>query len=193
MRFSLWILVFVVPNLTSGAVLSVFVGVNEDGSPGPVIRPQIINAQVGDTVQFLFKGGNHTITQSSFSAPCTQIFNTVTQKKGIDSGFIPYVSTSDSVGIFSLSITQVDSPIWLFCAQSGHCKNGMVAAINPKQTGEKTFTAFQNQLATAAEPAYGVTANFTPPSPAVDNGAARLDLNALLFVGWLSLVGWYTL
>jgi len=33
----------------------------------------------------------------------------------------------------------------------------MVAAINPKEGGDKNFAAFQAQLASAAEPGYGVT------------------------------------
>jgi len=156
------------------AIVTVFVGANEDGSAGLVILPNIIHAQVGDTVQFQFRGGNHTITQSSFSAPCSQIFNTATQKKGIDSGFMKFDNTTGQIGVFSLAITQVDTPIWLFCAQTGHCKKGMVAAINPQDTGDKTFAAFQAQLASAAEPGYGVTADFTPPTANTPNPNSAL-------------------
>ena len=31
-----------------------------------------------------------------------------------------------------------------YCAQPGHCKQGMVFAINPPTTGDKTFAAFQS-------------------------------------------------
>jgi len=38
------------------------------------------------------------------------------------------------------------TPIWMFCAQEGHCGKGMVFSINAATTGAKTFAAYK-QLA----------------------------------------------
>lgn len=50
------------------ANITVIVGADESGSPGLVFTPQVVNAAVGDFVNFEFRGGNHTVTQSSFGS-----------------------------------------------------------------------------------------------------------------------------
>jgi plastocyanin len=151
------------PVFVQAANITVIVGANEDGTPANVIRPNQITAKVGDLITFVFRGGNHTITQSSFAEPCTQQLNTVTKKKGADSGFMPYNATSGQVPGFTVNVTQDTSAIWLFCARKPHCTGSkMVAAINAPTTGEKTFEAFLAKVPTANEPGYGITADFTP-------------------------------
>ena len=43
------------------------------GSAGLVYSPEYITANVGDTVVFQFGTKNHTLTQSSFAQPCSQM------------------------------------------------------------------------------------------------------------------------
>jgi plastocyanin len=38
------------------------------GDGGLTFNPQVVNAAVGDFVNFEFRGGNHTVTQSSFAS-----------------------------------------------------------------------------------------------------------------------------
>jgi plastocyanin len=161
----------------SAVNITVKVGENETGEKGLFISPQVINAQVGDLINFEFRGGNHTITQSSFAVPCTQQFNTVTQQNGFTSPFIPFDAASGQIGVYTLEVTQVAAPIWFFCGRAPHCKGGMYGAINPAPTGERTFEAFAANVQTAAEPGLGVTAPFTPPNasgapPAATGGGA---------------------
>jgi len=58
------------------------------GGPGQLLySPSNITAQVGDTVTFQFKQKNHTVTQSSFAAPCNSLTLTSTSGQiGFDSG-----------------------------------------------------------------------------------------------------------
>jgi len=166
------------PSLVSAANFTVFVGSGKDGQIGLKFDPQTIVAAKGDTVSFEFRGGNHTVTQSSFANPCQWQFNTATQKNGFNSGFIPFDPTSKQIGVYSLEVVDPNTPIWFFCGRPPHCKMGMFGAINPPTTGNKTFQAFAALVPNTLEPGLGVTAPFTPPaassgsSPSSSSGAA---------------------
>jgi plastocyanin len=146
------------------ANITVIVGTAQDGSPATVFRPNQITAAVGDFVSFQFRGGNHTVTQSSFANPCAQQFNTATNQPGFTSPFIPFNAQVGTVGVYTLEITQTSSPIWFFCARQGHCNGGMVGAINAPTSGDKSFDKWLATVATANAPGFGQTVPFTPPN-----------------------------
>ncbi|KAJ3521015.1 hypothetical protein NMY22_g12493 [Coprinellus aureogranulatus] len=58
------------------ATLEVVVG----GANGLKYNPEFVNAQPGDLVRFIFQQKNHTVTQSTFAAPCAKVAG------GFDSG-----------------------------------------------------------------------------------------------------------
>lgn len=101
----------------------------------------LTGVQNNDIVNFQFATKNHSVTQSTFAAPCTAA--------GVSSGF---QNVSNPAGptfpTWSITVENASAPLWFFCAQttanSTHCEAGMVFAINP--TATKNFTAFQ-QLA----------------------------------------------
>jgi plastocyanin len=152
------------PSLVSAANITVFVGASRDGQPGLRFDPQQIVAQRGDIVSFEFRGGNHTVTQSSFANPCAWQFNTATNSNGFNSGFIPYNQTTGQVGVYSLEVADPSTPIWFFCGRPPHCKGGMFGAINPPTTGNRTFEQFTANVQSTNEPGLGVTVPFTPPN-----------------------------
>lgn len=47
------------------------------GQPTPQLQftPESVVAQPGDTVRFMFMGGNHSAVQTSFDAPCQPAAN----------------------------------------------------------------------------------------------------------------------
>ncbi|KAI9445999.1 Cupredoxin [Lactarius indigo] len=118
------------------------------GSNGLAFSPSSVNASVGDTVSFVFYPKNHTVTQSSFAAPCQPLAS------GIDSGFQPVAVGATQAPSFSITVNAT-TPLWFYCRQTSHCESGMVFAINP--TANKSFEAFQ---ATAK----ASSADGTPPS-----------------------------
>jgi hypothetical protein len=59
-----------------------------DPTSDTLFFPQNTVANVGDVVQFEFKSGNHTASQSIFSSPCIQ------DESGFVSGFMPISSNS---------------------------------------------------------------------------------------------------
>jgi len=96
-----------------------------------------ITASNGTVVTYYFSdAGAHSVTQSSFSAPCTYLAANGSDGPGFDSGLQQAVQ-------FSINITNDQEPIWYHCKQVGHCGMGMVGAINAPATGN-TFAAFQN-------------------------------------------------
>ncbi|KAG8940696.1 hypothetical protein FRC04_005077 [Tulasnella sp. 424] len=111
--------------LAHAAVWNVTVG----GPAGLVYTPSQVTASPGDTLHFIFASPGHSVTQSTFDAPCTEM------PGGFNSGLI-----QQSGGTFDVLVNSTD-PIWVFCEQVGHCQGGMVFAANP--TTAQSFTAFQ--------------------------------------------------
>jgi plastocyanin len=123
------------------------------GSSGLTFSPSSVNATVGDTVTFVFYPKNHTVTQSSFAAPCQA------NSTGIDSLYQPVTANASNVPSYSVTVNNTQ-PTWFFCKQTGHCQQGMVFAINP--TANKTFEAFQAAAkASSADGAPSSTTNST--------------------------------
>lgn len=54
------------------------------GLGGLVYSPSTVQAAIGDTVSFNFHPLDHSVTQSSFAAPCQPL-----AAGGFDSGFVP--------------------------------------------------------------------------------------------------------
>ncbi|KAI1428800.1 Cupredoxin [Xylaria sp. FL1777] len=115
----------------TGATHTVQVG----GSAGLAYSPSEIQAAVGDMVIFTFMSQNHTVTQSSFAAPCDPL------EGGLDSNFQP---NKDNAVVpapqVAMQVMNTD-PVWFYCKQTGHCGKGMVFSINP--TAAKTQALFQ--------------------------------------------------
>ncbi|KAJ2896711.1 uncharacterized protein MKZ38_005281 [Zalerion maritima] len=86
--------------------------------------PNMVQADVGDVVQFQFSNGNHTVTQSEEASPCSPLTG------GVHSGHIPYVDNQTEVGTFNLPVTSTD-PMFIYCATGPHCVEGQVMVINP--------------------------------------------------------------
>ena len=145
MRFTLASAALAIAAATSASAANIQVQV---GNGALAFNPNSVTANVGDTISFVFYPKNHTVTQSSFAAPCEPLAS------GIDSGFQPVAANATSVPSFSMTVN-VTTPLWFFCHQTGHCESGMVFAVNP--TPNKTFDAFQ---ATAN----ASSSNGTPPS-----------------------------
>jgi len=130
------------------------------GGPGTLkFDPPFVTAQPRDTVVFEFHQKNHTVTQSSFADPCRKLAS-----GGFDSDFVPIAdSVTSDFTTWSLVVNDT-APIWAYCRQKtplSHCGSGMVFAINPVQTSERNFTAFQG----VAQALNGTAAAQSAPAP----------------------------
>ncbi|KAJ7085418.1 hypothetical protein B0H15DRAFT_783002, partial [Mycena belliarum] len=94
------------------------------GVEGSFFSPPTVSARLNDIVSFVFGGDVHSVTQSTFAAPCVRLAG------GFDSGIVGRgADFSKPPPIWNLLITNDSEPIWLFCEASiptSHCESGMV-------------------------------------------------------------------
>jgi len=192
---------------SSGATTTHSIQVGPSGQL--VYSPSNITANVGDTVEFFFNPKNHTVTQSSFTAPCQKL-EASTGTVGLDSGFNPTTESLTTVG-FSFVVNGT-SPLWFYCRQTGHCIKGMVFAVNANDN--KTFAAFQanaensnsslssstasisgsgsSATGSATDTGTGAATATSSSSPANDNGAISTSVSVGL-TAVLAVVGGFIL
>ncbi|EJU05855.1 hypothetical protein DACRYDRAFT_35845, partial [Dacryopinax primogenitus] len=130
------------PAPTAGVVPTVFnvtVGLNATLT----YTPNVVNANIGDMVQFIFPGGNHTATLTSFDTPCVPALNP-DNTRVFDTGY-EFVAAG-SAPLMQTFTVNTENPLWFGCMQKSpvfHCGAGMVFAINPPASGTHSFAAFQ--------------------------------------------------
>jgi len=150
----------VLASVASAAQFNVTVGENGGLAYNPT---SVTGVQAGDTVSFKFVAKNHTLTQSTFTAPCTP------KTGGVNSGFIPVAAGATTFPTWTIQIDNVTAPLWFYCAQAQHCEAGMVFAINP--TADKTFDAYLNTAkgltSTNSTSTTGTTAGTAGTNPAI--------------------------
>jgi len=159
---------------TSGNVHEVTVGAN-----GNKFDPNIVYAQPGDIVSFIFYPSNHSVIRTAYTGqkfnsessgnPCVPIEELDPEAQGFFSGNKILESDPSPGNIVTWNLTIVDSDtIWYYCDALGSCHpNGMVGVINPNSTG-----TFQQQQAAAVSapfqlsPSGQVTPSESGPIPA---------------------------
>ncbi|TEB10258.1 hypothetical protein FA13DRAFT_1749018 [Coprinellus micaceus] len=139
--------------------------------------PANITAAIGDTVVFEFRPKNHTVTQSSFSNPCSALAT------GFKSGFQPVAADATDFPKFTITINDT-APIWGYCGQVNHCQSGMVFSINAVESGPNNFAAFQ-QL--ASRPSGSSSSTDSGSTGGAGNGAIVTSPRVGLAVGTLAL------
>jgi len=152
MRFSIAVALFSSVSSVLAASHLVLVGDNDTLT----FSPNQLQVAEGDTVSFEFRSKNHSVTQSTFAAPCALM---TTPTVGVDSGFQFTSNDTTTFAQWTITIDNASTPLWFFCAQTtpaNHCQNGMVFAINPSAT--KTFDAYLANAQNVSNPV-GVPTN----------------------------------
>ncbi|KAJ4328538.1 hypothetical protein N0V84_001055 [Fusarium piperis] len=114
------------------------------GDGGLTFSPADLKAAVGDTVEFHFYRGTHSVAQSSFDKPCEPLNST----SFFSGEFNVQNDVSDRV--FTIDV-DAGTPIWYYCAVNGHCQNGMVGVINAPSSGQRTLAAYRRAAANVDE------------------------------------------
>ncbi|KAF8590466.1 hypothetical protein K439DRAFT_1381845 [Ramaria rubella] len=152
-------------------------------------NPPNITAQIGDTITFEFRAKNHTISQSSFPAPC-RLLGATSGTPGFDSGFMPVAANTTDFPTYTITVNDT-TPIWAYCRQttpSSHCGAGMVFAVNAVENSTKSFEAFTalaKQLNGTASSAGGT--NGTSPNSGVATAAKSMAMLIALVLGTVTL------
>ncbi|KII89230.1 hypothetical protein PLICRDRAFT_29570 [Plicaturopsis crispa FD-325 SS-3] len=160
-----------------------FVTVGADGALA--YSPANITAQPGDTVTFQFHQKNHTVTQSSFAAPCSPLSSSASASS-FDSGFMPVAANASTFPTWTIQINDT-KPVWAYCKQAGHCAQGMVFSVNADESGN-SFEKFQAAAkATNASSAAAGAAKSGASTMAGSIGVGRVAVLALALAGGLLL------
>jgi len=133
------------------------------GPSGLIFDPPSVSAQPRDTVKFIFKQKNHTVTESTFDAPC------IPKLAGFDSGFNAVAADATDFPSWSIKVNDT-APIWAYCRQktpTSHCGAGMVFAINSNEQSPRNYAAFQK----VAQALNGTLAAANAPQPTAESGA----------------------
>jgi plastocyanin len=170
------------PATGSPAVHTVTVG----GTGILAFNPPRVDAAIGDIVSFVFKAKNHTVTQSTFAAPCAKVGAPIAGTTAVmDSGFQPSNDTGPAFPTYNVTV-QTTSPLWFYCAQGAgaHCAAGMVFAINSVESSANNYAAFVAK-AKGASASSGNSTSGGAPAP---NGVGRLAVSAGTGLGVVAAV-----
>lgn len=96
------------------------------GENGLVFEPNMTRAAIGDSIEFHFYEGMHSVARSTFDMPCQPLNGS----GAIFSGRVA-VDSGEGNEVFTVKIED-DNPIWYYCATQKHCQSGMVGVINPR-------------------------------------------------------------
>ncbi|KAF8806559.1 hypothetical protein BYT27DRAFT_6630874 [Phlegmacium glaucopus] len=116
------------------------VGGNTTKDAGAVFSPESVIARENDIVFFNFTEGNHTVTQSTFSSPCTPAHITDSSVNGFDSSF-RNANNGTSVTNLPVTITDSNTTIWFYDVNT--CALGGVGGININESSTETLDGFK--------------------------------------------------
>ncbi|KAK0716065.1 hypothetical protein B0H67DRAFT_473267, partial [Lasiosphaeris hirsuta] len=100
------------------------------GQGGLTMEPNDVTVPAGETIEFHFFTGSHSVAQSAFDSPCTPLSANGTE--GFFSGAQP-VTSGEGANVFR--VVSTGSPMWYYCATGKHCQSGMVGVVNKPSNG----------------------------------------------------------
>ena len=96
--------------------------------------PDVVQAEVGDYVEFQFYPTNHSVVRAAYKYPCIPFELVETDKVGFFSGFYPVDAILDKPPTWKIRVNDTD-PIFYYCSAPGSCINySMVGVVNPNAT-----------------------------------------------------------
>ncbi|KAK7554681.1 hypothetical protein IWX47DRAFT_907143 [Phyllosticta citricarpa] len=146
------------PSVTNSAVTTHTILV---GKLDHKFEPDVVQAPVGDIIQFQFYPVNHSIVRAEYGYPCVPYEMTGVGKVGFYSGFRPVDAILDDPPIYRVRINDT-LPIFFYCSAPGSCINyQMVGVVNPNKT-----TSLQVQKNRAGDSSYALSPGEDFPSEA---------------------------
>ncbi len=98
------------------------------GENGLTMDPNDVTVPKGETIEFHFYKGAHSVAQSAFDGPCTPL--NATAGNGTEGFFSGAQQVASGEGANVFRVISTGNPMWYYCATGKHCQNGMVGVIN---------------------------------------------------------------
>ncbi|KAF2454470.1 hypothetical protein BDY21DRAFT_104817 [Lineolata rhizophorae] len=134
-------------------------------------RPDVIQAEAGDVIEFRFYPTKHSVVRAEYGDPCIPYEMTGRGKVGFFSGFFQQDTILDDPPTWHLPINDTD-PAFFYCSAPGSCTDwGMVGVINPNAT-----VSLERQREWAEESSYQL--NPGEPFPAEGSGSPSSDADS---------------
>ncbi|KAH7889733.1 hypothetical protein F5I97DRAFT_1801958 [Phlebopus sp. FC_14] len=96
--------------------------------------PFVVNASVGDTIQFVWNANNHTVTKSSQLAICNKTMDA------------PFASGQQNKSFVFTQMVNTTNTTFYYCATPGHCPKGMFGIINPPNAAMGSNTSLSGMM-----------------------------------------------
>ncbi|OAG03953.1 uncharacterized protein CC84DRAFT_1149715, partial [Paraphaeosphaeria sporulosa] len=110
-------------------------------------KPDVIQAEVGDIVEFDFYPVNHSVIRAEYEHPCIPYEMTGRGKVGFWSGFHAPDALLGDPPKYTVRVNDT-APVFFYCSAPDSCtKQGMVGVVNPNAS---TSLAHQRDLALQA-------------------------------------------
>ncbi|KAK3307381.1 uncharacterized protein B0T15DRAFT_530029 [Chaetomium strumarium] len=142
------------------------------GKNGLTFEPNVIHAHQGDVIEFRFWPRNHSVVAGTFDSACHPA-----SEGGFYSGFFSTQQGTVNPQVFRVTVSHTN-PVPIYCSQnnSQHCKNGMVAVINPAGSGAltlDTYAALARQAGDVTSPSGGAFGGQVAPNEAASSSSSR--------------------
>ncbi|KAK2062593.1 extracellular serine-rich protein [Colletotrichum caudatum] len=139
------------PSVTAAETHTIAVGVS-----GFSFTPSKVDANVGDTIEWLFYPDGHSVIRAEFGFPCTPYEYVDIGRQGFYSGNTSVKAITNDMPRFRVLVNDTD-PIFFYCGAPGSCyKEKMIGVINENSN---------QTLAKQLEAALTLTTQIIPGEP----------------------------
>ncbi|KAG6337198.1 hypothetical protein ID866_1870 [Astraeus odoratus] len=108
--------------------------------------PFVVNASVGDTVDFIWNANNHTVTKSSQLAICNKTTDA------------PFTSGEQNKSFVYRQTVNDTNSTYFYCGTPGHCPKGMFGIINPPNAAMGSNASLSSMMPAMAANSSGMAA-----------------------------------
>jgi plastocyanin len=127
--------------------------------------PFSTNASVGDTLEFMWGAGPHTVTRSSALEVCNK------------TSANPFSSGSQNESFVFNQVVNDTKPIWFYCGIPTHCQKGMFGGVNIGQADPTGSDSFGNSSSGSSDSSS--SSGYMSMSQVMENMTMTGDMSAM--------------
>jgi len=124
--------------------------------------PFTVNANPGDTIEYVWHANNHTVTKSSQLEICNKTSDA------------PFASGEQNNGFTFTQVVNDTNPVFYYCGTPTHCEKGMFGIINPPSVENNANTSVASMMSSMAANSSSIASmsSYTSQMTASNSGAA---------------------